>query len=66
MGRADEISDRIEWKGFPDWWDNVSCVDLTEADAYSSPISVRLMPLMKCRIHRLTVTLEGMSDFSDQ
>lgn len=30
------------------------------------PISVRLMPLMKCRIHRLSVTLEGASIFQRQ
>jgi hypothetical protein len=26
-----------------------------------SPISVRLMPLLKCKVHRLTVALEGGS-----
>lgn len=35
-------------------------------DANGRPISVRLMPLMKCRIHRLSVTLEEKTDYYAQ
>ena len=39
-------------------------VEWTSSDD-TSPVSLRIMPLMKCKIHRLTCVLEGESVCSD-
>lgn len=61
MGGTNEVSNNPWGESIPHRWHDVSLslFVVTLLTTVNSPISVRLMPLLKCKIHRLTVALEG-------
>lgn len=58
-----QISSSTLWKGVPAWRADVSYVylysDLANGPLSLSPMSLRFMPMSKCKIYRLSAMIEG-------